>query len=841
MLAPTARLAPALLCLVILVACGDGGGSGGTSDADYFPYTEGNRWGYQTLYSVNGAPQGAYLEFLKVSGSAVVDGEKAAVMEEFNPCGIGLFAGRYVFRDDGLYYADGSGNGDLFGVGTYKIATLPIQIGNSFTRYELIGLDYGSDVDGDGQNETLSVHSAVTVVGLEGITVPAGSFADCVLLQTSTTQSLTLSTTGAQVHVAVMQKEWFARGIGAVKRVYQTTDQGIVETREFTLESYFVDGNHREESAPEVLSSQPTGSIGASQSLPISVRFSEDMDPTTVSTSSFQLVDAAGTPIPGRVTYADRAVTFFPSTPLGSASYTAIVTTNAEDLSGNPLTAPYSWNFTLDVTSPEILETFPTDQATGVSSNTTLTVKFSEDVLPPVPVFVPYFTLRDAQGNLVSGNVTFSQREVTFTPASALSWGKTYTATISQTLRDVYGNHLAADYSWSFTVEPGLFAPYSTIQTGSWAEAVAIGDVNSDGRDDIALITSYGFDPVNDNTLFVFHQTVDGTLLPAAKYATGGTYMNRPTAVAIGDVNNDGRDDIVVGIAGIGIEVFLQNASGTLAPKTDYANVSSSRLKIADMDGDGLLDVVGGGAGVSILYQNPDNTLSSPEVTALTPSGFVNDLKISDVNNDGLPDAIIVNQQSGSDIGILLQSPSGGLSSPTYHPRPSVFSLGGVAVGDMNADSVADIVVSTYANRPLASIGVFTQNTSGQFEMTASHGSYDCPRQLDFGDLNSDGLADIVVQHQGWNAVGVYLQGAGGGLLPEQLYAMPSFSKNNPQSLAIGDINGDGIPDIAIAGAGLDLLYNTGAPMAPSGLGTTSPQGTIGIMSVRNLMNARKP
>src|ERR1043166_8181613 len=103
-----------------------------------------------------------------------------------------------------------------------------------------------------------------------------------------------------------------------------------------------------------------------------------------------------------------------------------------------------------------------------------------------------------------------------------------------------------------------LFQPYVAYPVGSWPEAVAIGDVTGDGRNDVVMVTSYYFDPDNDYHVFVFAQTPAGGLAAPVSYATSGTYTNDPTSVDIGDITGDGKNDVVVGLSGLGVEVFPQ-------------------------------------------------------------------------------------------------------------------------------------------------------------------------------------------------------------------------------------------------------------------------------------------
>jgi hypothetical protein len=131
-----------------------------------------------------------------------------------------------------------------------------------------------------------------------------------------------------------------------------------------------------------------------------------------------------------------------------------------------------------------------------------------------------------------------------------------------------------------------LFTPYETYWVGSWPEAVAIGDVSGDGRNDVVMTTSYYFDPENDYKVFVFRQSPDGQLLPPEKYDGGNG-----ESVDIGDFNHDGRNDLVVPSAD-GIGILLQNSTGRLDPMTLYPIfLEPHKVRRGDFNADGLADV----------------------------------------------------------------------------------------------------------------------------------------------------------------------------------------------------------------------------------------------------------
>jgi len=364
---------------------------------------------------------------------------------------------------------------------------------------------------------------------------------------------------------------------------------------------------------------------------------------------------------------------------------------------------------------------------------------------------------------------------------------------------------LVAQVSLTDAANSNLFIPYITIPINASFQALAIGDVNSDGRNDVVTTTSYLGDPDNDFKLFVFLQNTLGLLDPPVKYDTSGIYTNGPATVAIGDVNNDGRADVVVGNAGLNIEVFLQNDLGGFESSQKYPTVDSDQIRIGDFNGDGLLDVVGVSEATqtaSVFLQNIGGTFDSPEIYSVTHAGPV-DLDIGDINGDGLTDIIVMGGwlYAYPNFGVLTQTADGTFNSAVYYDLGDNTISQGVAVGDVDGDAAEDVVVS-YGSGGM--IGVFLQNPGGTLNSPVSYSAYCCtgyfdnPVPVEIADVNKDGRQDILVAHPGW--LGVYLQDAGGTLAPEALYPLPSTAHYffNPQGLAVGDINGDGTKDVVI-------------------------------------------
>lgn len=384
-----------------------------------------------------------------------------------------------------------------------------------------------------------------------------------------------------------------------------------------------------------------------------------------------------------------------------------------------------------------------------------------------------------------------------------------------------------------------LFKPWVGYPTGSAPEAVAIGDLNADGRKDVAMVTSTRASEPNANTLHVFLQASDGTLQAPAKYPLGWY----PQSVDVGDVNGDGRPDVVAGSNGDGIAVLLQNAAGTLDPMVRYATVRSLSVKIGDFNGDGRMDVAGlgnggWGEGLAVFLQTAAGTLAAP-VPYAVPHGGQDELEVGDLDGDGRTDLVVGNQfpYSAPDFWVLLQNANGTLAAPVAYAVPGngVWdTTNGLGVGDTNGDGRADVIMSYGGNRPTTFIGRFSQNAQGTLDTPTAFGSYDIPRAVDVADVDSDGRKDVLVTHPGWLQLGVYRQAATGELGAEELYAIPYSAGDKAQSMAVGDVTGDGLPDVVLTDYNIvvGLVVLAHVDDVPPAVAVTAPTGGFRLAGV---------
>ena len=191
----------------------------------------------------------------------------------------------------------------------------------------------------------------------------------------------------------------------------------------------------------------------------IGATFSEAMDPMSISTATFTLVNTTlgGTKITGSVSYSGTMAVLTPAANLlPSTTYTATITTGAKDLSGNALVANYVWSFTTGaaaiIVPPMVTSTDPTADATGVVLSKKVSATFS-DAMDPLTITAANFKLVNTTLGVtkVTGLVSYNGTNAVFSPSANLAPSTTYTVTISSAVKNTAGTAMVGDYSWSFT------------------------------------------------------------------------------------------------------------------------------------------------------------------------------------------------------------------------------------------------------------------------------------------------------------------------------------------------------------------------------------------------------
>ena len=356
------------------------------------------------------------------------------------------------------------------------------------------------------------------------------------------------------------------------------------------------------------------------------------------------------------------------------------------------------------------------------------------------------------------------------------------------------------------------FAPAVNYPAGRAPFSVAVGDFNQDGIPDLVVADAGG----EAGTVRILLGNGDGTFRASREYSAGGTGAS---SVAVGDFNGDGKPDLAVQ-TNVGFGILLGNGDGTFMPVVEYIStgLAFGFVAVGDFNGDGKLDVVTVGRisdidVVNIYLGKGDGTFALAESY---PTGdFPESVSVADLNGDGRLDLAVANA-GGSSVGgvvsytisVLLGRGDGTFQAAVNYPvAPAPM---GIASGDFNGDGKLDLVVASNGG----GAGVLIGNGDGTFQAPVSYPAGDGPGSVAVGDFNTDGKLDLIVADFGGvdGTTVSLLLGNGDGTFQT---AAPYIVGAVPISVAVADLNSDGLLDVAVANAQSDnvsVLLNAGQP-----------------------------
>jgi FG-GAP-like repeat len=375
-------------------------------------------------------------------------------------------------------------------------------------------------------------------------------------------------------------------------------------------------------------------------------------------------------------------------------------------------------------------------------------------------------------------------------------------------------------------------ATFTTQQYPLLGNTHIAADLNADGKPDLA--------GAGRNAVSVMLGNGDGTFRARTDFPLGA----QTQAVAAGDFNSDGKVDLVITLNSPQFSLALLTGTGTgsFNAPTFFPNTSgfdSPAIAATDLNRDGKLDLVvmhtiacftapcRAARSITILLGNGNGTFQTPREIDVGTGPMA--MAVGDFNDNGIKDVAIGG--GNTELSILL-----GVGDGTFVLQPVVTLVPGgdlfsacndIAVGDLNRDSIQDLVVPLGNGEGNA---ILIGNGNGTFQVRSRIQIDEtfAPLHVAVADYNRDGLLDIArTMGDGTNGLMQILRGNGDGAFqaPNRYLVPPPNSSVGGIVIIAGDWNVDAKPDVAFvvggASAALDVLINTTGGVPPS-LGVAS-------------------
>ena len=384
------------------------------------------------------------------------------------------------------------------------------------------------------------------------------------------------------------------------------------------------------------------------------------------------------------------------------------------------------------------------------------------------------------------------------------------------------------------TTAPGAatpsFASQQAFATGTNPMSVAATDVNGDGKADVITAN------VSSNTISVLlNTTVQGAVAPSFATQQGFATGSSPYSVAAGDVNGDGKSDLIAANHSNNTVSVLLNTTAPGAAVPDFAaqqafatGSSPYSATAADVNGDGKLDLIAANlnpSSVSVLLNTTAPGAATSAFAAqqtFAMAAVPSSVAATDVNGDGKPD-IVTASFSDDTISVLLNTTDSDAAAPVFAAQEA-FETGlhpdSVASADVNGDGKADLIA---ANTDDGTVSVLLNATvpGAATPSFAAQQAFDTeanPILVMAADFSGDGKPDLITTNFSSHTISLLRNTTAAGAATPAFAAQQILARTTaPYAVALADINGDGRADLVVTNYGsygVSVLLNETAPGA---------------------------
>lgn len=414
-----------------------------------------------------------------------------------------------------------------------------------------------------------------------------------------------------------------------------------------------------------------------------------------------------------------------------------------------------------------------------------------------------------AQGSVVS--VTDQLAEVK-APAGA-TYDQVYVTKTSNGLSAHSSPFLLYSFGGSAGISAANFSTQLDFQGQSGLYDLCLCDLNSDGKVDIATAND------TDNSIAFFQ---NGSTVGTFTFPKLSSFIaTRSLHATCGDLNGDGRPDLLISEGGEGPNIFILKNNGAYSFTLLTVTLTSKkpkRAEIADLDLDGKPDVIitDQKSGTLTILKNQSTlaalSFAAPQFIAIPGATTTDGLDVGDLDGDHLPD-IALSQFLTTNSNVFVLKNTSSVGSVSFN-APLTLSISNtvvaVKIGDLDGDRKADIAVTQLLG---SRISVFlNQSTAStlQFASPVLATTDERPWGLDFGDLDGDGLTDIATASITKKTITLLRNQSTPGNLSFQQTILPTTFIN--RHVKIGDLDNDGKPDLAFT----SIDDNNSSPAVPA-------------------------